>query len=718
MEYDEEADEDTIMSGDKDQFESAMKVAKAKADIGDSIRRLQEELRRKQREQESLEREEKRARELQRQIKAKAVEAKKSKASSNADLLDKIRDVIRGELAEALRSLAASNEQILAEVKKHPKRDPEPSQALEDHVRSLLPLDNDRDARFVMGIPEMRRALARLMERELRIENVDDEGMGSMCKFLFADSYLFEAEKNKALANCIDALLQDLQEGLIMPNSNGADFKEKFRLHVDKARRAARLARSSTSNSGNGDVIELPIDPDLVKEEPLPGSGKRKARFDSESSSEKVNASEFGEAPSRKFPRNDEEEFYSDSDYFEEKAFESPRVDKTPDSDSGSDARRCEDSFEFEGKDDPENPETDLENSAKRGRGRPKGSKNKKSHLGGVTRDLVTSVKDPIMSHVYSTVLESPNGDVGDNSTDGHSDNSLDLDDEGNQVSSFGDENFYQFYATRSGRITKKEIVRSKSEAKRTKEADEEKDDEDQTWQPKSKVHTKENPDQDTTDTDEPLYDESGGDFDSTLPYLESLVVRKQRKRAGSGEATHPLLPPGMILVEATESYMSKSVPGKVLHRRRHPCFYCDIFTEQIYRHMLSKHRGEKSIVQIEDLRGEKDNDEVRINLMRILKNKCDFKHNLAVLKENRGMLRVTRRPVPGTSLIVDPEDYMPCSSCFAFHRKRELWRHRCPATGTRASSEQSALADSSFFLAGALGRKQVSECIFDDMII
>ena len=48
MEYDEEADEDTIMSGDKDQFESAMKVAKAKADIGDSIRRLQEELRRKQ----------------------------------------------------------------------------------------------------------------------------------------------------------------------------------------------------------------------------------------------------------------------------------------------------------------------------------------------------------------------------------------------------------------------------------------------------------------------------------------------------------------------------------------------------------------------------------------------------------------------------------------------------------------------------------------------
>ena len=44
--------------------------------------------------------------------------------------------------------------------------------------------------------------------------------------------------------------------------------------------------------------------------------------------------------------------------------------------------------------------------------------------------------------------------------------------------------------------------------------------------------------------------------------------------------------------------------------------------------------------VQIEDLRADKDNDEVRINLMRILKNKCDFKHNLNVLRENRGMLR------------------------------------------------------------------------------
>ena len=55
MEYDEEVEEDTIMSGavtNEDQLESAMKVAKAKAtakaDLGDSIRRLQEELRRKQ----------------------------------------------------------------------------------------------------------------------------------------------------------------------------------------------------------------------------------------------------------------------------------------------------------------------------------------------------------------------------------------------------------------------------------------------------------------------------------------------------------------------------------------------------------------------------------------------------------------------------------------------------------------------------------------------
>ena len=45
-------------------------------------------------------------------------------------------------------------------------------------------------------------------------------------------------------------------------------------------------------------------------------------------------------------------------------------------------------------------------------------------------------------------------------------------------------------------------------------------------------------------------------------------------------------------------------------------------------------------VINGSSLRADKDNDEVRINLMRILKNKCDLKHNLNVLRENRGMLR------------------------------------------------------------------------------
>ena len=160
-----------------------------------------------------------------------------------------------------------------------------------------------------------------------------------------------------------------------------------------------------------------------------------------------------------------------------------------------------------------------------------------------------------------------------------------------------------------------------------------------------------------------------------------------------------------MVLVEAFESSMSKSVPGKMLYKRRHRCFYCGISMETIYRHMLAKHKNEKSIVQIEDLRADKDNDEVRINLMRILKNKCDFKHNLAVLKENRGYLRVVRRPAPGTSQVVNPSNYFPCTQCFAFYSKMDLFKHKCPATGTRVGSENSALSDSRTFLEAALGK-------------
>ena len=86
-------------------------------------------------------------------------------------------------------------------------------------------------------------------------------------------------------------------------------------------------------------------------------------------------------------------------------------------------------------------------------------------------RDLVTSVQDPTMSPVSTKeILESINGD---NSNDDHSDDTLDFDCDGDQISSLSDENFYQFYATRSGRITKKEIVRSKLEAKQTMKVDE-----------------------------------------------------------------------------------------------------------------------------------------------------------------------------------------------------------------------------------------------------
>ena len=71
----------------------------------------------------------KRAKEIQRQIEAKALEAKKKvlevqkKASINPDHLDTIREVIRneirGELAEAMKGLAATNEKMMDKVTEH-----------------------------------------------------------------------------------------------------------------------------------------------------------------------------------------------------------------------------------------------------------------------------------------------------------------------------------------------------------------------------------------------------------------------------------------------------------------------------------------------------------------------------------------------------------------------------------------------------------------------
>ena len=62
---------------------------------------------------------------------------------------------------------------------------------MENHVRSLLPIDNDEHLKMVAGDPAMRRAVTLVMRKELKLDESKAKYiMMILRKFLFADSYL------------------------------------------------------------------------------------------------------------------------------------------------------------------------------------------------------------------------------------------------------------------------------------------------------------------------------------------------------------------------------------------------------------------------------------------------------------------------------------------------------------------------------------------------
>ena len=56
-----------------------------------------------------------------------------------------------------------------------------------------------------------------------------------------------------------------------------------------------------------------------------------------------------------------------------------------------------------------------------------------------------------------------------------------------------------------------------------------------------------------------------------------------------------------------------------------------------------------------------------------------NFNHNLGVLENEKGELKVIRRP--GQGVDKDPSNYLPCQLCHGFFQKKDLYRHtpKCP---------------------------------------
>lgn len=109
-------------------------------------------------------------------------------------------------------------------------------------------------------------------------------------------------------------------------------------------------------------------------------------------------------------------------------------------------------------------------------------------------------------------------------------------------------------------------------------------------------------------------------------------------------------------------------------------CTFC--FSEikgKISRHLLcSKHTD---CLRSSEIRLLPKKSKDRVAKLEILANEGNFKHNIKVLREQKGELVVGRRSnTDDSDAVRHPKDYLPCEYCLKFVLRRHLWEHihRC----------------------------------------
>nr|XP_034315953.1 uncharacterized protein LOC117685616 [Crassostrea gigas] len=136
------------------------------------------------------------------------------------------------------------------------------------------------------------------------------------------------------------------------------------------------------------------------------------------------------------------------------------------------------------------------------------------------------------------------------------------------------------------------------------------------------------------------------------------------------------------------EQNSSNSKHGR-LYDTVHSCIFCYKLVTHIQTHLQHKHRNEKEVKEILDLKEQidkvKENDEYRSNLKKRLKNlqtlirnKGNNNHNLRVLAAEEGEILLTRRR---KSNQFNVKDYGPCPNCQEWIVLENITKHMvaCP---------------------------------------
>ncbi|XP_030856051.1 uncharacterized protein LOC105446919 isoform X2 [Strongylocentrotus purpuratus] len=145
------------------------------------------------------------------------------------------------------------------------------------------------------------------------------------------------------------------------------------------------------------------------------------------------------------------------------------------------------------------------------------------------------------------------------------------------------------------------------------------------------------------------------------------------RKRAIPSDSRAPV----KMKAEQDDTISSSSITVLCANNRekrkwdkRQVCVYCEKFVSKLPRHLESHHQNE---APVQEFLSHPKKTTPRAQLLKILQNEGNHKHNISVLEVQSGSLIPVKRP----SGYVDYRDYLPCDECLGWFVSSDMWKHK-----------------------------------------
>ncbi|ESO91855.1 hypothetical protein LOTGIDRAFT_163214 [Lottia gigantea] len=150
--------------------------------------------------------------------------------------------------------------------------------------------------------------------------------------------------------------------------------------------------------------------------------------------------------------------------------------------------------------------------------------------------------------------------------------------------------------------------------------------------------------------------------FDNDLKTAVSLLSLEKLKRR-------------VLLLQYFDNDPKTAVSLSSLGKRKwdkvQACVYCDKCVAKLPRHLEQKHSDEIEVAFALSL---PKNSKRRKRKWKEITNLGNYKQNTTVIGNGSGSIIPCKRPCIGQT--VESTDFLPCSSCYGFYKKKDLWRH------------------------------------------